>query len=106
MGKGNSQDVAVVSKEGKTCDFFSLQRCIVPCILASIGGISMRELHVKTVVLKDGQGNNRCYDYAILIGEMTVGHHACESYGMKISEQGGEQCVIPNITVSTERMTM
>lgn len=64
----------------------------------------MRELHVKTVVLKDEQGNNRCYDYAILIGEMTVGHHACESYGMKISEQGGEQCAIPDITVSTERI--
>lgn len=64
----------------------------------------MRELHVKTVVLEDELGRNRCYEYAILIDEMRVGSFPCESYGLKVSEQGGARCAVPNITVSAGRI--
>ena len=43
-------------------------------------------------------------DY-VVIGEMEVGgRFACESYGVKVAEQGGDIAVIPNITVSISRI--
>ena len=40
----------------------------------------------------------------ILIGEMDVGAYACESYGIKVAEQGGEQALVENITCSASRI--
>ena len=64
----------------------------------------MRELFLQTVELADQAGEVRRFDYSILIGEMDVGSYACESYGVKISEQGGEQACVPNITCSASRI--
>ena len=64
----------------------------------------MRELFLETVELADQNGAVRRYDYSILIGEMDVGPYACESYGVKISEQGGGQASVPNITCSASRI--
>ena len=64
----------------------------------------MRELFLETVELPDQSGAVRRFDYSILIGEMDVGPYACESYGVRISEQGGEQASVPNITCSASRI--
>lgn len=64
----------------------------------------MRELFLETVELADQTGTVRRYDYSILIGEMDVGPYACESYGVRISEQGGGQVSVPNITCSASRI--
>ena len=64
----------------------------------------MRELFLQTVELADQAGAVRRFDYSILIGEMDVGPFACESYGVKIAEQGGEQTSVPNVTCSAARI--
>ncbi len=64
----------------------------------------MRELFLETVELADQTGIMRRYDYSILIGEMDVGAYACESYGVKVAEQDGEQAMVENITCSASRI--
>lgn len=64
----------------------------------------MRELFLQTVELADQTGAIRRYDYSILIGEMDVGLFSCESYGVKISEQGGGQACAANVTCSASRI--
>lgn len=64
----------------------------------------MRELFLQTLELADQTGSIRRYDYSILIGEMDVGPFACESYGVKIAEQGGEQACVANVTCSAARI--
>ena len=64
----------------------------------------MRELFLETVELADPAGGMRRFDYSILIGEMDVGAYACESYGVKVAEQGGEQASVENITCSASRI--
>lgn len=64
----------------------------------------MRELFLKTVELTDQTGKVRRFDYFILIGEMNVGAYACESYGVKVAEQGGAQACVENITCSASRI--
>ena len=64
----------------------------------------MRELFLKSVELVDSSGAIRLFDYSVLIGEMDVGAYACESYGVKVAEQGGEQASVENITCSASRI--
>lgn len=64
----------------------------------------MRELFLETVELADQAGTVRRFDYSILIGEMDVGAYACESYGVKVAEQGGEQALVENVTCSASRI--
>ena len=64
----------------------------------------MRELFLESVELADPSGAIRRFDYSILIGEMDVGAYACESYGVKVAEQGGEQASVENITCSASRI--
>ena len=64
----------------------------------------MRELFLETVELADQTGIMRRYDYSILVGEMDVGAYACESYGVKVAEQDGEQAMVENITCSASRI--
>lgn len=64
----------------------------------------MRELFLETRELTGQDGAVRRYDYSILIGEMDVGAYSCESYGVKITEQGGGQACVPNITCSAARI--
>ena len=62
----------------------------------------MRELFLQTVELADQAGAVRRFDYSIV--KMDVGPFACESYGVKIAEQGGEQTSVPNVTCSAARI--
>lgn len=65
----------------------------------------MRELAVARKQTKDEEGNERIYDYAILVGEMEVSpQFACESYGVRIRGQDGQSDEVPNITVSISRI--
>lgn len=65
----------------------------------------MRELAVTQKQTQDEEGNVHIYDYSILVGEMAVApNFSCESYGVKIREQGGESGEVPNITVSISRI--
>ena len=66
----------------------------------------MGELYVTTRTGRDESGSEYRYAYSILIGEMMVnGQFACESYGVRVREQGsGEEAAIPNITTSISRI--
>lgn len=61
-------------------------------------------MFLKTVELTDQAGALRRFDYSILIGEMDVGAYACESYGVKVAEQGGGEACVENITCSASRI--
>ena len=65
----------------------------------------MRELAVAQKQARDEGGTIHIYDYSILVGEMAVSPgFSCESYGVRIREQGGESGEVPNITVSISRI--
>ena len=64
----------------------------------------MRELFLQTLTLPDEAGQKRSYDYSILIGEMDVGPFFCESYGIRVSEQGGAEASAPHVTTSAARI--
>lgn len=64
----------------------------------------MYELFLQTLELTDQAGKQRRYDYSIVIDEMDVGPFACESYGVKVAEKGGEAVSIPNLTCSADRI--
>ncbi len=65
---------------------------------------SMRELFLQTLTLPDESGAIRSYDYSILIDEMDVGPYACESYGVRVVEQGGAEASAPHVTCSAARI--
>lgn len=64
----------------------------------------MRELFLKTLKITDEAGAVRCYNYYILIGQMSVGAGSCESYGVKIAERGGDEMQVPDVTSSAARI--
>ncbi|MDE6590521.1 MAG: hypothetical protein K2K53_09320 [Oscillospiraceae bacterium] len=64
----------------------------------------MRELLLQTLELPDEAGAVRSYDYTILIDEMGVGPYSCESYGIRVAEQGGEEASAPHVTCSAARI--
>lgn len=65
----------------------------------------MREMTVAQKQATDELGRAHTYDYAILVGEMPVSSgFSCESYGVGIREQGGEEERVPDITVSAGRI--
>ena len=50
----------------------------------------MRELFVERRTVRGEDGVSHCFDYYVVIGEMEVAEHfSCESYGVKVAEQGG-----------------
>lgn len=61
-------------------------------------------MFLETVELTDQAGVLRRFDYSILIGEMSVGAYSCESYGVKVAEQGGGEACVENITCSASRI--
>lgn len=65
----------------------------------------MRELLVETREVRDEEGSAHELSYYVLIGEMAVeGRFCCESYGVKVAERGGDESVVPDITVSIARI--
>ncbi len=65
----------------------------------------MRDLFLKTVELRDEEGEAHVYDYYITIDELDVGQFACESYGMKIVERSGRAAaLVPHVTCDIGRI--
>lgn len=65
----------------------------------------MRELAVARRQARDENGAIHTYDYSVLVGEMAVAQgFACESYGVRIREHGGECGEIADITVNASRI--
>lgn len=64
----------------------------------------MRELFLQTLELPDESGVIHSYNYSILIDEMDVGLFSCESYGIRVSEQGGPEASVPHVTCSAARI--
>ena len=65
----------------------------------------MREMMVGARTASGEDGRQHRFEYFVLIGEMEVaGHLACESYGVKIRERGGDTAALPNLTVSAGRI--
>ena len=65
----------------------------------------MRELLVDNCRAEGEDGKACGYRYYILVGEMAVnGGLACESYGVKVVGEDGEEASVPNITVSADRI--
>ncbi len=65
----------------------------------------MQELYVGSRTAKGEEGTVHRFDYCVVVGEMAVaGGFACESYGVKVQEQGGDTAVIPDLTVSAQRI--
>lgn len=65
----------------------------------------MKELFVETRAVEDEEGRVRRFDYYVVVGEMEMdGRFACESYGIKVEEQGGDCALLPNLTVSVARI--
>lgn len=65
----------------------------------------MRELFVGTRTASGEDGTTHRFEYYVTIGQMEVDHRfACESYGVKIREQGGETASLPDLTISTGRI--
>jgi hypothetical protein len=94
-----------VSNFVEFCDFFSLQPGDIPVIMGLEREVkSMRELFLQTLTLPDESGAIRSYDYSILIDEMDVGPYACESYGVRVVEQGGAEASAPHVTCSAARI--
>ena len=65
----------------------------------------MRELLVDTCRETGEDGRPHGYRYYILVGEMAVsGGMSCESYGVKVVEEDGEEASVPDITVRPARI--
>lgn len=65
----------------------------------------MRELFVETRIVAEENGAAHRFEYSIVVGEAELGEGLlCESYGVKVEEQGGEVSVVPNITISAARI--
>ena len=64
----------------------------------------MRELLAEDRRETGEDGRERRYRYYVLVGEMPLGGLACESYGVKVVGEDGEEASVPNITVSAARI--
>lgn len=65
----------------------------------------MRELFVAQRRYEGEDGRAHHFSYYITIGEMEVAQaFACESYGVRVQEEGGDQQALPNITTSIPRI--
>lgn len=65
----------------------------------------MREMTVCTRGVEDEEGRMRRYCYSILIDEMSVGAFSCESYGVRIREEGtGRAAMAAHVTTSIPRI--
>ena len=55
--------------------------------------------------VEDELGRTHCFHYYLLVGEIETGHFFCESYGVKVTQEGDNtKCAIPNLTTSAARI--
>ncbi len=64
-----------------------------------------QELYLGSRSVEDELGCRRRFDYYLLVGEVATGQFFCESYGVKVAQEGTDnQCAIPNLTTSAARI--
>lgn len=64
-----------------------------------------QELYLGSRTAEDELGRRCRFNYYLLVGEVTTGQFFCESYGVKVMQDGTDrQCAIPNITTSAARI--
>ena len=62
------------------------------------------EFKITSRTITDEQGSPRKFHYSLLVDQIEGGHFACENYGVRITEEGGECASIPGITTSAMRI--
>lgn len=64
----------------------------------------MRELLADSREELDEEGTAHRFRYYVLVDEMDVGGLCCESYGVKVTAEDGEEAQVRNITVRPDRI--
>ena len=62
------------------------------------------EMKIATRQCQDQEGKIRCFHYFLTIDQEETPHFFCENYGVRVSEEGGDETAIPAITTSAERI--
>lgn len=62
------------------------------------------ELKIASRTTTDELGRARRFHYSLLIDHIESGRFACEDYGVRIQEEGGEDAALPSITTSALRI--
>ncbi len=62
------------------------------------------ELKIARRHCRDQSGNTRCFHYFLTISQEETPNFCCENYGVRVTEEGGGEAVIPSITPSAARI--
>lgn len=62
------------------------------------------EVKVATRQCQDQRGSPRRFHYFLTIDQEETPRFFCENYGVRVSEEGGDETAIPAITTSAERI--
>ena len=62
------------------------------------------EMKIAVRQYRDQEGKNRCFHYFLTIDLEDTPRFACESYGVRVSEENGATACIPGITSSAARI--
>ena len=62
------------------------------------------EFKIASRTMTDEEGRPRRYHYSLLVDQIEGSHFACENYGVRILEEGGENACVPGITTSAMRI--
>ena len=63
----------------------------------------MQEQLIHTQTVSDEQGKVHTFHYYLLTDQFRVGSFACENYGVKIEQVGGESASVPGMTRNQTR---
>ena len=64
----------------------------------------MMEIKIASRSCLDQQGRPRTFHYALTVDSVESGSFFCETYGVQVSEEGGDVSSIPGITTSASRI--
>ena len=62
------------------------------------------ELKITSRTVTDEMGKQRRYHYSVLVDQIESGNFACEDYGVRIQEEGGDCAAVASITTSAMRI--
>ena len=62
------------------------------------------ELKIATRQCRDQEGKDRCFHYFLTVDLEEASSLCCESYGVHITEEGGDERSIPAVTTSAARI--
>lgn len=68
------------------------------------GKHNIMELKIASRTVTDENGRPRRYHYSLLVDQVESGNFACEDYGVRIQEEGGDCAALSGITTSAMRI--